>query len=138
MDPFTAEKRSKIMSHIRGKDTDVEKRVRSLLHSLGYRFRLHVDGLPGKPDIVLPKYASIVFVHGCFWHGHKGCKRASIPQTNREFWIRKITGNVQRDTRTVRDLRKLGWKVLVIWQCQTRNLAELENRIAKFFGKDEH
>lgn len=138
MDPFNAEKRSKIMSHIRGKDTGVEKRVRSLLHRLGYRFRVHVDGLPGKPDIVLPKYASIVFVHGCFWHGHKGCKRASIPQTNSEFWTRKITGNVQRDRRTVRELHKLGWKVLVIWQCETRNLAVLENRIAKFFGKDEH
>jgi DNA mismatch endonuclease (patch repair protein) len=130
MDPFNAEKRSKIMSHIRGKDTGVEKRVRSLLHSLGYRFRVHVDGLP--------KYASIVFVHGCFWHGHEGCKRASIPRTNSEFWTRKITGNVQRDRRAVRELHNLGWKVLTIWQCETRNLPVLENRIAKFFGKDEH
>jgi DNA mismatch endonuclease (patch repair protein) len=137
MDPFGPAKRSEIMSHIRGKDTDVEKKVRSLLHSLGYRFRLHVDGLPGKPDIVLPKYASIVFVHGCFWHGHNRCKRASIPQTNREFWTQKISGNVQRDRRTTRELHKLGWKVLVVWQCQTKNRALVENRIAKFLGKDE-
>lgn len=137
MDSFGAAKRSEIMSHIRGKDTDVEKKVRSLLHSLGYRFRLHVDGLPGKPDIVLPKYASIVFVHGCFWHGHNRCKRASIPQTNREFWAQKISGNVQRDRRTIRELHKLGWKVLVVWQCQTKNRALVENRIAKFLGKDE-
>jgi DNA mismatch endonuclease (patch repair protein) len=137
MDPFDAAKRSEIMSHIRGKDTDVEKKVRSLLHSLGYRFRLHVDGLPGKPDIVLPKYASIVFVHGCFWHGHNRCKRASIPQTNREFWTQKISGNMQRDRRTIRELHKLGWKVLVVWQCQTKNRALVENRIAKFLGKDE-
>lgn len=138
MDPFNASKRSEIMSHIRGKDTDVEKRVRSLIHSLGYRFRLHVDGLPGKPDIVLPKYGSIVFVHGCFWHGHNRCKRASIPQTNKEFWTRKIAGNIQRDRRAIRELHNLGWKVLVVWQCQTKNRASLENRIAKFLGKDEH
>ena len=138
MDRFNAAKRSEIMSHVRGKDTDVEKKVRSLLHSLGYRFRVHVDRLPGKPDIVLPKYTSIVFVHGCFWHGHKRCKRASIPETNREFWTRKIAGNMQRDRRTIRELHKLGWKVLVVWQCQTRDLALLENRLAKFFGKGEH
>jgi DNA mismatch endonuclease (patch repair protein) len=138
MDPFNAAKRSEIMSHIRGKDTGVEKKVRSLLHRLGYRFRIHVDGLPGKPDIVLPKYTSIVFVHGCFWHGHKGCKRASIPQTNSEFWTRKIGGNIQRDRKTIRELQDLGWKVLIVWQCQTSNLALLEHRIARFFGKDEH
>lgn len=137
MDPFNAAKRSEIMSHISGKDTAVEKRVRSLLHSLGYRFRVHVDGLPGKPDIVLPKYASVVFVHGCFWHGHKRCKRASIPQTNREFWTQKITGNIHRDKRSIRELHKLGWKVLVVWQCQTRNLTVLEKKISKFFGKDK-
>lgn len=138
MDPFNASKRSEIMSHIRGKNTDIEKRVRSLIHSLGYRFRLHAEGLPGKPDIVLPKYGSIVFVHGCFWHGHKRCKRASIPQTNKEFWTRKIAGNIKRDRRVIRELHILGWKVLVVWQCQTKNQASLENKITKFLGKDEH
>jgi len=94
MDQFSATKRSEIMSRIKGADTSVEIRVRSLLHSLGYRFRLHARDLPGKPDIVLAKHRSVVFVHGCFWHGHKACRRASIPQTNKEFWSRKIEGNI--------------------------------------------
>ena len=132
MDRFTATKRSEIMSQIKGSDTSVEIRVRSLLHNLGYRFRLHIGSLPGKPDIVLPEYRSVVFVHGCFWHGHKACGRASIPQTNKEFWTRKIGGNLDRDKRSVRQLRALGWKVLVVWQCQTKNLALLEKRITTF------
>ena len=138
MDHFSATKRSEIMSRVRGTDTSVEIRVRQLLHSLGYRFRLHAHDLPGKPDIVLPKHRSVVFVHGCFWHGHKGCGRAGIPQTNREFWTRKIVGNIDRDKRCIRKLRELGWKVLVVWQCQTKDLTKLEKRITAFFGKDRH
>ena len=126
------------MSRVRGTDTSVEIRVRQLLHSLGYRFRLHAHDLPGKPDIVLPKHRSVVFVHGCFWHGHKGCRRAGIPQTNREFWTRKIVGNIDRDKRCVRKLRESGWKVLVVWQCQTKDLTKLKKRITTFFGKDRH
>ena len=138
MDHFSATKRSEIMSRVKGTDTSVEIRVRQLLHSLGYRFKLHARDLPGKPDIVLPKHRSVVFVHGCFWHGHKACRRASIPQTNREFWTRKIEGNIDRDKRCVRELRESGWKVLVVWQCQTKDLTKLKKRITTFFGKDRH
>ena len=138
MDHFSATKRSEIMSRVKGTDTSVEILVRQLLHSLGYRFKLHARDLPGKPDIVLPKHRSVVFVHGCFWHGHKACRRAGIPKTNREFWTRKIEGNIDRDKRCVRELRELGWKVLVVWQCQTKDLTKLERRITTFFGKDRH
>src|SRR5262245_34234702 len=96
-DRFTAEQRSRNMSRVRGRDTQPEIIVRKLLHRLGYRFRLHRKGLPGKPDIVLPKYRTAIFVHGCFWHGHPGCRRSARPTTNVEFWNRKIDGNVERD-----------------------------------------
>jgi len=128
MDPFDAAKRSEIMSHIRGKDTDVEKKVRSLLHSLGYRFRLHVDGLPGKPDIVLPKYASIVFVHGCFWHRHRNCPDARMPKSRIDFWSAKFEDNVRRDREVKKILRMAGWRIFVVWECES----EIEFRIKKF------
>src|SRR5438128_12503853 len=104
------------MSRVRDRDTQPEKVVRSLLHSLGYRLRMHRRGLPGSPDIVLPRYRAIIFVHGCFWHGHKGCSRASRPTTNVDFWNRKIDGNIMRDEKTLGELKKLGWNALVIWQ----------------------
>ena len=135
-DCFKVEKRSEIMSHIKGSDTAVEITVRSLLHRLGYRFRLHVSGLPGKPDIVLPRFQRVVFVHGCFWHGHSRCSRATLPKSNAEFWKRKIEGNIARDKRNARRIRAMGWKILVVWQCQTKNEAVLTARLQGFLGRD--
>src|SRR5947209_4505760 len=132
-DCFDASKRSEIMSHIKGADTSVEVFVRRLLHGLGYRFRIHVADLPGKPDIVLRKHRRVIFVHGCFWHGHKGCTRSTIPKTNTEFWTRKIFGNMKRDKHNVSELRNLGWRVLVIWQCQTKKPGVVAGKIEKFF-----
>ncbi len=107
------------MSRIKGKDTGPEKVVRSLLHRMGFRFRLHVKDLPGKPDIVLPRYRTVIFVHGCFWHRHRGCRNCTTPTNNREFWVKKLEGNAARDERHVSALRKLGWSVVVVWECET-------------------
>lgn len=117
-DIFSTEKRSDVMSKIKSKNTKPEKVVRSLLFSLGYRFRLHVKDLPGKPDIVLPKYKTVVLVNGCFWHGHENCKDAGIPKTNSNFWYDKISKNKERDKRVLNELEQAGWKVLVVWECQ--------------------
>jgi len=117
-DIFSKEKRSLIMSKVASKNTQQELFVRKLIHSMGYRFRLHRKDLSGKPDLVFPKYNKVIFVHGCFWHGHKGCKRASLPETNRKFWENKIAGNMLRDKINYARLRKKGWKHLVIWQCE--------------------
>jgi DNA mismatch endonuclease (patch repair protein) len=114
-------KRSEMMSRIRGKDTGPELRVRSLLHRMGYRFRLHRRDLPGRPDVVLPRHHVAVFVHGCFWHQHRGCKLAYTPKTRTRFWREKFEENVQRDRKAQRELGKMGWKVVVIWECETRS-----------------
>ncbi|MDE7064967.1 MAG: very short patch repair endonuclease, partial [Desulfovibrionaceae bacterium] len=110
------------MAQVKGKDTKPEKLVRSLLHRMGFRFRLHVKKLPGCPDIVLPRYKAVIFVHGCFWHGHEGCKRAALPVTHRDFWAAKITGNKLRDERNIAELRILGYKILIIWQCEMKDI----------------
>jgi len=115
IDHITPERRSWNMSKIRVKDTKLEKIVRSLLHYLGYRFRLHSNKLPGKPDIVLPKYKTVIFVHGCFWHRHKDCHRASMPKTNQNYWFAKFEKNVKRFEKVKPDIENLGWHVLVIW-----------------------
>ena len=114
-DRLTKERRSWNMSRIRGKDTTPEKVVRSALHRMGYRFRLHGKKLPGRPDIVLPKHKTVVFVHGCFWHRHRGCKNCTTPTNNRAFWVKKLEGDAARDRVTRSRLRKLGWKVIVVW-----------------------
>lgn len=119
MDKISPERRSWNMSRIRSKDTAPEIRVRSALHRAGYRFRLHVKDLPEKPDIVLPKYKTVILVHGCFWHRHKGCPEASVPSTNQEYWKKKFQRNVERDKQDQAELKKLGWKVIVIWECET-------------------
>jgi len=124
------------MARIRGRDTGPEKLIRRLLRSLGYRFGLHARRLPGRPDVVLSKQRKAVFVHGCFWHGHAGCVRASRPATNVGFWTRKITGNMARDVRVTRELKKLGWKSLVVWQCQTKHREVLERRLKRFLNDD--
>ena len=118
-DRLSKERRSWNMSRIRGKDTAPEKVVRSVLHRLGYRFRLHGKKLPGRPDIVLPKYKTVVFVHGCFWHRHRGCKNCTTPTHRRAWWLKKLEGNVARDKRQRHILRKLGWRVVVVWECET-------------------
>ena len=117
VDIFTAGKRSYVMSRVLSKDTKPEKIVRSFLHNHGFRFRLHVKSLPGTPDLVMPRYGVVVFVNGCFWHRHKDCARASHPQTRRKFWEEKFMKTVARDKSNYRQLRKLGWKVFVLWEC---------------------
>ncbi len=130
-DRLTKARRSWNMSRIRGKDTGPEMAVRSLLHRMGYRFRLHVAGLPGKPDIVLPKHRTVVLVHGCFWHRHKGCKNCTTPTNNRQFWVAKLEGNAVRDRVKRQALRKLGWRVVVIWECETERVEGLRTRMVK-------
>ena len=121
-DIFTAEKRSAIMRAVKSSDTKPEIALRKALFALGYRYRLNVKALPGKPDIVLPKYKTVIFVHGCFWHGHD-CKRGSrIPKTNRAYWTEKIARNKIRDAKNIDALSKLGWRVLVIWECEVKDL----------------
>jgi DNA mismatch endonuclease (patch repair protein) len=131
MDKLSPERRSWNMSRILSKDTLPELFVRSLLHRLGYRFRLHRKDLPGKPDVVLPKYSTVLFVHGCFWHRHKQCRYAYSPKSNRIFWDNKFETNVARDLRNQRLLRKLGWKVLYVWECEIRNPLRLARRLTR-------
>tara|TARA_R110002049_G_scaffold251918_1_gene426347 strand:+ start:1955 stop:2386 length:432 start_codon:yes stop_codon:yes gene_type:complete len=128
-DRISPEHRSWNMSRIKNRDTKPELIVRSLLHRMGYRFRLHRKDLPGKPDIVLPKYKTVIFVHGCFWHRHKGCKYAYTPKSRIEFWEKKFATNLKRDLENQKLLKNCGWKVRVIWECETRNLIELKKHI---------
>ncbi|MCF7853436.1 MAG: very short patch repair endonuclease [Candidatus Pacebacteria bacterium] len=128
-DHLTPDHRSWNMSRIRSKDTTPEKTVRSLLHRMGYRFRIHRRDLPGKPDVVLPKYSTVIFVHGCFWHRHKGCKYTTTPKTNTTFWQEKFERNVERDRNVQTALRNQGWHVLVVWECELRELDALANRL---------
>ena len=133
-DRVDPEVRSSNMKRIRSGDTGPERAVRSLLHRLGFRFRLHPKNLPGRPDIILPKYSKVIFVHGCFWHQHKKCKFAYRPATHKKYWIPKLARNVERDRENVYALRRLGWKSIVIWECELRNVdslrRKLNNRIA--------
>jgi len=121
---MSKEKRSWIMSRIKDKNTEPEKRIRSMLHELGYRFRLHRKDLPGRPDVVLPKYKTVIFVHGCFWHRHRGCKYSYQPKSRVEFWKTKFDTNVERDERNTEKLKKLGWRVLIIWECELEQKPE--------------
>lgn len=116
-DNLTPEKRSWNMSQIRGKDTSVEVKVRSFLFRQGFRFRKNVSSLPGKPDIVLPKYKTIIFIHGCFWHRHN-CSRATTPKTKVEYWTQKFERNIANDKKHIDELTSLGWRVMVIWECE--------------------
>ncbi|MBF0887823.1 MULTISPECIES: very short patch repair endonuclease [Gluconobacter] len=135
-DTISAERRSWNMSRIRGRDTAPEIRLRSLLHRVGFRFRLHTKDLPGKPDIVLPKYHTVIFVHGCFWHRHEGCRNATKPSTRTEFWQAKFDGNVARDKRNKAALEAAGWTVITVWECELKANADrlvhqLSNEIRK-------
>ena len=132
MDIFTHEQRSELMARIKGKDTKPEICVRRMAHALGYRFRLHRRNLPGTPDLTFPRLEKVIFVHGCFWHQHVGCRYAYQPKSNFPFWKKKFSENQTRDTRALEDLRSLGWKVLVVWECQTRKPEKLWARISRF------
>ena len=122
MDCLTPEQRKRNMSAIKGRDTKPEILLRKLLHSLGYRFRIQRKDLPGRPDIVLPKYKIAIFVNGCFWHRHEGCKLASTPSTNSEFWEKKFAANVERDARNYAALKAHGWHVVIIWECEVKEI----------------
>jgi len=130
-DVHTTEVRSYNMSRIRSKDTKPELLVRKFLFSKGFRYRLHDKTLPGKPDIVLPKYKTVIFIHGCFWHGHNGCKYFVAPKTRTEWWLKKIEGNKQKDIENFNKLQVLGWSVLAVYECdlKTNNLSNTLNRL---------
>jgi DNA mismatch endonuclease (patch repair protein) len=117
-DVFSKAKRSEVMSRIKGKNTSPEIAVRSILHRLGFRFRLNSKKLIGRPDVVLPKWRAVVFVHGCFWHRHAGCKFAYTPKSRQGFWLKKFSDNVARDKRVKRALTKMGWRVVTVWECR--------------------
>ncbi len=129
-DVFDKSQRSRIMAKVRSKNTTPEIVVRSLLHRLGFRFRLHRKDLPGKPDIILPKYKTAIFVHGCFWHQHPGCKAAHRPTSNTDYWNRKLDRNMVRDDNNIAHLEYAGWRVVVIWECETRDIEELSRRLS--------
>ena len=129
-----SEQRSRNMSAIKSKNTKPEIKVRKVLHSMGYRFRLHSKDLPGSPDIVLPKYKTVIFVHGCFWHRHENCKYASTPKTRKEFWNKKFTENKKRDSEIQEKIKILDWRSVVIWECETKNIENLRDKIIDVFS----
>ena len=131
MDTLTKERRSWNMGRIRSKDTAPELRVRSILHRLGFRFRLHASKLPGKPDIVLARWNHVILVHGCFWHRHPGCRFAYTPKSRVEFWTEKFAGNVKRDRIAVRELKRLGWHVTTVWECETADPGKLAAKLER-------
>ena len=134
MDTLTSEQRSRNMAAIKGKDTKPEMIVRKYLFSRGLRFRVQVRKLPGNPDIVLPKYKTVIFVNGCFWHGHEGCKYFRLPKSNVEFWKEKIERNIARDRESTQALFNLGWKVIRVWECELRNKVNREDTLNKIYN----
>lgn len=142
MDIWSKEKRSEVMSKIRSKNTKPEIYLRSWLHCQGFRFRIHRKDLPGKPDIVLPKFRSVIFVHGCFWHYHTACNEGRIPDTNSNFWQTKLSKNIERDLKHQAALQALDWRVIVIWECElegkARRMETLENLIKTIRSHEQH
>jgi len=134
-DVVSKSKRSKIMSKVPQKDSKQEMLVRKYLFSKGFRFRKHVKKLPGSPDIVLTKYKTVIFIHGCFWHGHKDCKYSQLPTTRNEFWKDKTEKNIERDNKKNWELKSLGWKVITVWQCEVKNSELAKNRLKKLEGE---
>lgn len=126
--------RSERMSRIRSKDTQPELLLRKALHRLGLRYRLHGTGLPGKPDLVFPRYKAVVFVHGCFWHHHTGCKIATTPKSNTPFWLEKFKKNVARDTRVAAELEALGWRVFIVWECELTSITRTHATSERLHG----
>lgn len=135
MDIWPKDKRSQVMSRIISKNTSIEQRVRKMLSKMGYRYRLHIKGLPGKPDIVLRRYKAVIFVHGCFWHLHSRCRDGTIPKTRSAYWKNKLLNNKKRDIKYIRRLRSQGWKVLRLWECETEKHSEkVIKKLQKFLG----
>ena len=134
MDTLTRSERSERMGRILSKDTAPEMVVRRVVFSLGYRYRLHVTRLPGRPDLVFSSRQRVIFVNGCFWHRHKGCRLARLPKSRLEFWLPKLEANRLRDRRNLAALRARGWRVLVLWECQLSNVARLSQRMKHFLG----
>ncbi|WP_297229085.1 very short patch repair endonuclease [uncultured Desulfovibrio sp.] len=137
MDSVSKEKRSWIMGRVKGRNTRPEKLVRSLLHGMGYRFRLQRADLPGRPDIVLPKYRTVIFVHGCYWHRHDCPNGKRLPKTRLDFWIPKLEGNRLRDVKNQEKLVQMGWKVLVLWECTLKDKVALQEKIRCFLNDME-
>jgi DNA mismatch endonuclease (patch repair protein) len=138
-DVHSKETRSYNMSRIKGKNTKPEMLVRKFLHANGFRYKLHDKRLPGKPDIILPKYKTLIFVHGCFWHGHKNCKYFVVPKTRTDWWLNKINGNIANDNKALKALRKEGWKIIILWTCNLKkfnSLQTLEKLQLKLTRKD--
>lgn len=129
VDHLTPEARSVNMRQVRGANTGPELAVRRIAHGMGLRFRLHRRDLPGTPDFVLPRHRVVVFVHGCFWHRHEGCPRATMPETRWEFWSKKFSATIQRDARQISELSQLGWKVVTVWECEIKNTGAIEARL---------
>jgi len=134
-DFLSSERRSWLMSRVHGKNTKPEIAVRKLIYALGFRYRLHDRTLPGSPDIVFKSRKKVIFVHGCFWHGHRKCPRATMPKSNKDFWQDKIKTNRKRDAKDERKLESLGWKVMTVWECQLKNSEKLAERIKKFLSE---
>lgn len=134
MDRVSSEKRSLIMSAVRSKNTSPELAVRRLVYGLGYRYRLHSKSLPGCPDLVFSGRRKVILVHGCFWHRHPKCRYATTPKSRVDFWMAKFERNVARDRRVCRELKKMGWAVMVVWQCELKDLQQLSQRIEAFFS----
>lgn len=135
-DTLSPEERSERMSRVRGKDTKPELTLRRLVHAMGHRYRLHSRKLPGQPDLVFPARKKVIFVHGCFWHRHKGCPNCRLPKSKLDFWVPKLEGNRQRDRKNQVMLRKLGWKILIVWECQVKDLKTLSGRVRKFLERE--
>jgi DNA mismatch endonuclease (patch repair protein) len=131
-DKFDKETRSKIMAKVTGRNTKPEIAVRKLLWKMGFRYRLHDKNLPGKPDIVFSKKKKAIFVHGCFWHNHTGCKRATMPQSNADYWQEKIWRNVRRDRTNIAELESMRWQVLIVWECELKNVETLKSKLLCF------
>ena len=137
LDPLSPAERSERMSRVRGKDTKPEIVVRRLVHSMGYRYRLHSRKLPGHPDLVFAARKKALFIHGCFWHRHPGCPNCRLPKTKLDFWAPKLEGNRERDIANQRQLKELGWAYLVIWECELKDQAELSSKIVKFLEDEK-
>lgn len=136
MDRLTQERRGWLMSRVRSKDTTPELAVRRLVFGMGYRYRLHDKRLPGKPDLVFSGRRKVIFVNGCFWHGHDGCRYAKLPKSRVDFWQAKIERNRDRDLKNIASLEADGWKVLTVWQCELKNIDLLTSRLYEFFERD--
>lgn len=136
-DIFDKKKRSAIMAAVKSAETKPEILIRKELFAKGFRFRKNVASMPGKPDIILPKYKTVIFINGCFWHGHKNCKAAILPKSRIDYWSKKINSNIARDKKNIRLLRKLGWRIIIVWECKINNEVQLLrtiNKITKFLN----